>query len=37
LAIKNKDGDAAEQITRDEVSKAAEEVMRIIAAEQETD
>lgn len=35
-AIKNKDGHAAEQITRDEVSKAAEEVIRIIAAEQDT-
>jgi DNA-binding GntR family transcriptional regulator len=36
-AIRAKDGAAAEQITRDEVSKAAEEVMRIIAAEQEAD
>lgn len=35
-AIRNKDGDLAEQITRKEVSKAAEEVMRLIAAEQET-
>jgi len=33
-AIRAKDGDAAEQITRDEVSKAADEVMRIIAADQ---
>jgi GntR family transcriptional regulator, trigonelline degradation regulator len=34
-AVRSKDGDAAEQITRDEVSKAAKEVMRIISAEQE--
>lgn len=34
-AIKNKDGDAAERITREEVNNAAEEVMRLIAAEQE--
>jgi DNA-binding GntR family transcriptional regulator len=34
-AIRSKDGVAAELITRDEVSKAAEEVMRIIAAEKE--
>jgi len=34
-AIRNKDGDLAEQITREEVSQAAEEVMRLIAAEQE--
>ena len=35
-AIKNKDGDAAERITREEVNNAAEEVMRLIAAEQES-
>ena len=35
-AIRNKDGDLAEQITREEVSQAAKEVMRLIAAEQET-
>ncbi len=35
-AIKNKDGDAAEKIARKEVSKAAEEVMRLIASEEET-
>ena len=35
-AIRNKNGDLAERITREEVSKAAEEVMRLIAAEQET-
>jgi len=35
-AIRNKDGDLAEQIMREEVNKAAEEVMRLIAAEQET-
>lgn len=35
-AIRNKDGNLAEQITRDEVSQAAAEVMRLIAAEQET-
>lgn len=36
-AIKSGDGDLAEQITREEVSRAAEEVMRLIAAEQETE
>ena len=36
-AIESGDGDMAERITREEVSKAAEEVMRLIAAEQETD
>lgn len=36
-AIEGGDGDMAERITREEVSKAAEEVMRLIAAEQETD
>jgi DNA-binding GntR family transcriptional regulator len=36
-AIESGDGDLAEQITREEVSKAAEEVMRLIAAEQEID
>lgn len=35
-AIRNKDGDSAENIARREVGKAAEEVMRLIAAEQET-
>jgi len=35
-AIRNKDGEAADRITRKEVSKAAEEVMRLIASEQET-
>lgn len=35
-AIKNKDGDLAERITRQEVNNAAEEVMRLVAAEQET-
>ena len=35
-AIRNKDGGLAEQITREEVGQAAEEVMRLIAAEQET-
>ena len=35
-AIRNKDGASAEQITRNEVSNAAEEVMRLIASEQET-
>ncbi len=35
-AIRNKDGNLAEQIMREEVSHAAEEVMRLIAAEQET-
>jgi DNA-binding GntR family transcriptional regulator len=35
-AIRNKDGDSAENIARREVSKAAEEVMRLIAAEQKT-
>ena len=34
-AIRRKDGDAAERIARDEVSKAAEEVMRLIAEETE--
>ena len=33
-AIKTKDGDAAERITREEVNNAAAEVMRLIAAEQ---
>jgi DNA-binding GntR family transcriptional regulator len=33
-AIRAKDGTAAEEIAREEVSKAAEEVMRLIAAEQ---
>jgi len=33
-AIKSKDGDAAERITREEVNNAAAEVMRLIAAEQ---
>jgi DNA-binding GntR family transcriptional regulator len=33
-AIRAKDGAAAEEIAREEVSKAAEEVMRLIAAEQ---
>jgi DNA-binding GntR family transcriptional regulator len=36
-AIEGGDGDMAERITREEVSKAAEEVMRLIAAEQEAD
>ena len=36
-AIESGDGDMAERITREEVSKAAEEVMRLIAAERETD
>ena len=36
-AIENGDGDLAEQITRKEVSRAAEEVMRLIAAEQDPD
>ena len=36
-AIRAKDGSAAEHIAREEVSKAAEEVMRLIAAEQESD
>jgi DNA-binding GntR family transcriptional regulator len=35
-AIRNKDGDSAEQITRNEISNAAEEVMRLIASEQKT-
>ena len=35
-AIRNKDGDSAEQITRDEISNAAEEVMRLIASEHES-
>jgi DNA-binding GntR family transcriptional regulator len=35
-AIKNKDGESAEQIARREVSNAADEVMRLIAAEQDT-
>lgn len=35
-AIRNKDGDAAERITREEVNNAAAEVMRLIAAEQKT-
>lgn len=36
-AIKDKDGDAAEQISRQEVSRASVEVMRLIAAEQAAD
>ncbi len=36
-AIESGDGDLAEQITRKEVSRAAEEVMRLIAAEQDSD
>jgi DNA-binding GntR family transcriptional regulator len=36
-AIRNKDGDAAERITREEVNNAAAEVMRLIAAEQASD
>lgn len=36
-AIRAKDGSAAERIAREEVSKAAEEVMRLIAAEQAAD
>ena len=36
-AIRAKNGSAAEHIAREEVSKAAEEVMRLIAAEQGTD
>ncbi|MDH3431561.1 MAG: GntR family transcriptional regulator [Gammaproteobacteria bacterium] len=35
-AIESGDGDLAERITREEVSRAAEEVMRLIAAEEET-
>lgn len=35
-AINDGDGDAAERIARNEVSRAAEEVMRLIASEQET-
>ncbi|MCK5324766.1 MAG: GntR family transcriptional regulator [Woeseiaceae bacterium] len=34
-AIKNRDAESAEQIARNEVSKAAEEVMRLIASDQE--
>ncbi len=36
-AIKDKDGDAAEQISRQEVNRASVEVMRLIAAEQAAD
>lgn len=36
-AIKDKDGDAAEQISRKEVNRASVEVMRLIAAEQAAD
>ena len=36
-AIETGNGDLAERITREEVSKAAEEVMRLIAAEQDAD
>jgi len=35
-AIESGDGDVAERITREEVKNAAEEVMRLIAAEQES-
>jgi DNA-binding GntR family transcriptional regulator len=35
-AIRNKDGESADRITRKEVSNAADEVMRLIASEQET-
>lgn len=36
VAIQNKDGDAAEKMASDEVSNAAEEVMRLIAEESES-